>query len=197
MSVIWTINHFFLSMNIWIFSFLPATDSWSLSQLGFSPFFARLIFPDVFQVPRPCALNGGKGRQYCFSDVPRKPNTVHSLLTELKWNIQVQRSPHQALIRLRHLQPFRFEVSDFSHLQLGTFPFPVSPRKFLSKVFLAVKIKNEGLLGTGLKFDKTNNYTLWKCKLLSKMLLYYTLREYRYFYFKYNIFCCRVWSSVS
>ena len=131
-------------------------------------------------------LNGGKGRQYCFSDVPRKPDIVHLLLTEQKWSIQVQRGTHQALISLRHLQPCRFEVSDFPCLQVR--PFPVSPGKFVNKVFLAVKIKNEGLLGTGLKVDKTNDYTLWKCELLPKKLLHYPPREYRYFYFKYNIF---------
>lgn len=53
---------------------------------------------------------------------------------------------------------------------------------------LAEKIRNEGLFGIRFQFDKTNDQTLRKCELLQKKsLLYYPLREYRYFYFKYSI----------
>lgn len=71
-----------------------------------------------------------KCRQYCFSGIPRKPNIVRSLLTALKWYIHMQHSTHQALIRPRHLQPFRFEVSDF-FLGWVFFPLSVSTGKFL------------------------------------------------------------------
>lgn len=42
---------------------------------------------------------------------------------------------------------------------------------------LAGKIRNEGLFGIDLKFDKTSDYTPRKCGLLQKSLLYYPLRE--------------------
>lgn len=112
-------------------------------------------------------LSGGKGRRYCFSDAPRKPNTTPSLLIELKLDVQVQHStqqhsPGSGICSLSGWSVWLF-LSGAGHLSLSCKHCDI-----LNEVFLAGKIRNEGLFGAGLKFDKASDSTLRKCELLQK-----------------------------
>ena len=147
-----------------------------------------------FKSHNPVCWSGGKDRQYCFSDVPGNP--ISCVLCSLRWNgtsscnrAPTRNSSDSDICNLSHSKCLIFLV-----LPVRYFSFFCKYWEGLSKMFLADKVRDEGIFDAGLKQMITQSGYM---NHLKKSLLYYPLRRYRKFRFLFSIwwFCYRIWNS--
>lgn len=149
-----------------MFSFLPITDSWSLLQLGFSPFCAGLFF----------LLMCWKSHDHeCWME-EKIDSIAFQMFQETQYHAFTAPCPERGLPTATQHLPASHQTSVIFHIQSiwvflafhWYFSFFCKRGEGLSKVVPADKVRKEGIFSAGLNFSKENDDTARKCESFKK-----------------------------